>query len=217
MARLLVLQSLPILKAAWDRGINTIDTANMYSNGDSERIIRKFIEKVRSLIGRQSPHIPPGSRCSQYNILREEIVIMTKAFFVVSQDPTVITGGPTTFHLMNTRQYVNQGGLSRAALFNQVDASLARLGTSYIDVLQIHFWDPMTPPEETMKALHDLVQSGKVRYIGASNLKTWQLAEMTSIAERNGWTTFVSVQVEHSLLYRNEVRSNYCILPSSCS
>ena len=178
----------------------------MYSNGDSERIIRNFIEKVRSLIGRQSPHIPPGSRCSQYNIPREEIVIMTKAFFVVSQDPTVITGGPTTFHLMNTRQYVNQGGLSRAALFNQVDASLARLGTSYIDVLQIHFWDPMTPPEETMKALHDLVQSGKVRYIGASNLKTWQLAEMTNIAERNGWTTFVSVQVEHSLLFRAEVR-----------
>ncbi|KAM5543838.1 hypothetical protein V8D89_002455 [Ganoderma adspersum] len=177
-------KALPILKAAWDRGINTIDTANMYSNGDSERVIRKFIEK--------------------YNIPREEIGIMTKAFFVVSQDPTLITGGPTTFRLMNTRQYVNQGGLSRAALFNQVEASLARLGTSYIDVLQIHFWDPMTPPEETMKALHDLVQSGKVRYIGASNLKTWQLAEMTGIAERNAWTTFVSVQVEHSLLYRTE-------------
>ena len=88
---------------------------------------------------------------------------------------------------------------------------------SATDVLQIHFWDPFTPPEETMRALHDLVQSGKVRYIGASNLKTWQLAEMTGIAERNGWTTFVSVQVEHSLLYRNEVGSNYCILPSSCS
>ena len=142
---------------------------------------------------------------------------MTKAFFVVSQDPTVLTGGPTTFGLMKARQYVNQGGLSRVALFNQVDASLARLGTSYVDVLQIHFWDPFTPPEETMRALHDLVQSGKVRYIGASNLKTWQLAEMTGITERNGWTTFVSVQVEHSLLYRNEVRSNYCILPSSCS
>ncbi|PIL27163.1 transporter [Ganoderma sinense ZZ0214-1] len=177
-------KSLPILKAAWDRGINTIDTANMYSNGDSERVIRKFIET--------------------YNIPREEIIIMTKAFFVVSQDPTVLTGGPVTFGLMKARQYVNQGGLSRAALFNQVEASLARLGTSYVDVLQIHFWDPFTPPEETMKALHDLVQSGKVRYIGASNLKTWQLAEMMNIAERNGWTKFVSIQVEHSLLYRNE-------------
>ncbi len=132
---------------------------------------------------------------------------MTKAFFVVSHDPAVLTGGPATFGLMNTRQYANQGGLSRAALFNQVEASLKRLGTSYVDVLQIHFWDPVTPPEETMKALHDLVQSGKVRYLGASNLKTWQLAEMTSIAERNGWTKFVSVQVEHSLLYRNEARS----------
>ncbi|KAI1792210.1 Aldo/keto reductase [Ganoderma leucocontextum] len=177
-------KALPILKEAWDHGINTIDTANMYSNGESEVIIRKFIKK--------------------YNIPREEIVIMTKAFFVVSHDPTVLTGGPATFGLINTRQYVNQGGLSRTALFNQVEASLKRLGTSYIDVLQIHFWDPMTPPEETMKALHDLVQSGKVRYLGASNLKTWQLAELTSIVERNGWTTFVSIQVEHSLLYRNE-------------
>ena len=131
---------------------------------------------------------------------------MTKACFVVAHDPATLTGGPVTFNLIKTRQYVNQGGLSRVALFNQVAASLERLGTSYIDVLQIHFWDPFTPPEETMKALHDLVQSGKVRYIGASNLKTWQLAEMTSIAERNGWTTFVSIQVEHSLLYRNEVR-----------
>ena len=130
---------------------------------------------------------------------------MTKAFFVVAKEPNVITGGLRTFELIQTKPYVNQGGLSRAALFNQVEASLERLGTSYIDVLQIHFWDPFTPPEETMKALHDLVQSGKVRYLGASNLKTWQLAVLTGVAERNGWTTFVGVQVEYSLLYRHEV------------
>ena len=130
---------------------------------------------------------------------------MTKAFFVVAKEPNVITGGLRTFELIQTKPYVNQGGLSRAALFNQVEASLERLGTSYIDVLQIHFWDPFTPPEETMKALHDLVQSGKVRYLGASNLKTWQLVVLTGVAERNGWTTFVGVQVEYSLLYRHEV------------
>ena len=73
-------------------------------------------------------------------------------------------------------------------------------------MLQIHFFDATTPIEETMKALHDLVQSGKVRYLGASNLRTWQLAEMNRVAEVNGWTQFVSIQIEYSLLYRPEVR-----------
>ena len=108
---------------------------------------------------------------------------MTKAFFVVAKEPNVITGGRRTFELIQTKPYVNQGKLSRAALFNQVEASLERLGTWYIDVLQIHLWDPFTPPEETMKALHDLVQSGNVRYLGASNLKNWQLAVLTGVAE----------------------------------
>ena len=107
--------------------------------------------------------------------------------------------------LPHTREYVNQGGLSRAAIFNQVDASLRRLKTSYIDVLQIHAFDASTPLEETMRALHELVVAGKVRYIGASGLRVWQLAEMNYTAERNGWTQFISMQVEHSLLYRTEV------------
>ena len=110
--------------------------------------------------------------------------------------------------LKDTRDYVNQSGLSRAAIFNQVDASLERLQTSYIDLLQIHRYDPDTPPEETMKALHDLVQSGKVRYIGASSMRAWQFSELNHIAEKNGWTKFVSMQNEYSLLYREEVRSS---------
>lgn len=130
---------------------------------------------------------------------------MTKAFFLVSPDPSVLT--MLNPGLGNTREFVNQGGLSRSALFNQVDASLERLHTSYIDVLQVHTFDPTTPLTETMKALHDLVQSGKVRYLGACNMRAWQFAEMQRVADVNGWTRFVSMQVEYSLLYRPAVRS----------
>lgn len=109
-------------------------------------------------------------------------------------------------NLKDTREYVNQSGLSRQAIFNAVNASLERLQTPYIDLLQIHRYDPDTTPEETMKALHDLVESGKVRYIGASSMRAWQFAELNHIAEKNGWTKFISMQNEYSLLYREEVR-----------
>ena len=131
-------------------------------------------------------------------------MILTKVFFLVHKDdPTCVT--VLRPDLNATRDYVNQGGLSRAALFNQVEASLKRLDTPYIDVLQVHTFDPTTPLEETMRALHDLVQSGKVRYIGACNMRAWQLAELNHVAELNRWTTFTSIQVEYSLLYRPEV------------
>jgi aryl-alcohol dehydrogenase-like predicted oxidoreductase len=97
-------------------------------------------------------------------------------------------------------------GLSRGAIFNAVDASLKRLGTDYIDLLQIHRYDPSVPPEETMKALHDLVQAGKVRYIGASSMWTYQFARMQFIAEKNNWTKFVSMQNWYNLCYREEER-----------
>ncbi|KAL1738354.1 NADP-dependent oxidoreductase domain-containing protein, partial [Schizophyllum fasciatum] len=99
-----------------------------------------------------------------------------------------------------------------AAIFNAVEGSLARLNTSYIDLYQIHRFDFTTPPEETMKALHDLVESGKVRYIGASSMRTWQFALLNEIAEKHGWTKFVSMQDEYSLLYREEEREMlaYC-------
>ena len=107
---------------------------------------------------------------------------------------------------MNERkEYVNQSGLSRAAIFHAVEGSLARLKTSYIDFLHIHRFDFTVPPEETMKALHDLVESGKVRYIGASNMRAWQFAELNRVADVNHWTRFSSIQIEYSLLYRPEV------------
>ncbi len=203
MLTLTSFKALPILKAAWDRGINTIDTANMYSNGDSEKIIGSFMKTV-SGVSRTRPQLRAHLPLHQYNIPRENVVIMTKVFFLVSPTPT----DNTIFvpHLMNSRDYINHSGLSRIALFNQVDASLKRLGTDYIDVLHVHTFDPTVPPEETMKALHDLVQSGKVRYLGASNVRAWQVAELNRVAELNNWTPIVCVQVEYSLLYRYEVR-----------
>ena len=108
-------------------------------------------------------------------------------------------------YLKSTRDYVNSSGLSRAAIFRAVDASLERLQTSYIDLLQIHRFDNETPIEETMKALHDLVESGKVRYIGASSMWTWQFSELNHVAEMHNWTKFVSMQSEYSLLYREDV------------
>jgi aryl-alcohol dehydrogenase-like predicted oxidoreductase len=140
---------------------------------------------------------------SQYNIPRENMVIMTKVLVLVKPGASVMAALDPS--LPNSLEFVNHCGLSRVALFNQVDASLRRLKTTYIDLLQIHAFDPLTPIEETMKALHDLVISGKVRYIGACNIRVWQLAEMNHVAEIHGWTQFISIQVEHSLLYRTEV------------
>ncbi|KAG6881881.1 hypothetical protein C0993_012564 [Termitomyces sp. T159_Od127] len=157
----------------------------MYSNGDSESIIGKFI------VENQIP--------------RHKLVLITKIRFLVDEeDPSTVT---SFFKpgLKDTRDYVNQGGLSRNAIFNQVDASLRRLKTDYVDILMIHTFDLETPFEETMRALHDLVRSGKVRYLGASNVKAWQFAEMNSVAQLNGWTQFSCVELEHSLLYRTEV------------
>jgi aryl-alcohol dehydrogenase-like predicted oxidoreductase len=139
----------------------------------------------------------------QYNIPRNQILIFSKCNGVVAPDPSIRT--ILNPHLKKERQYVNQYGLSRQAIFNAVEASLARLKTPYMDLLQIHRFDPDTPPEETMKALHDLVEAGKVRYIGASSMRTWQFAMLQDVAEKNGWTKFVSMQNEISLLYREEV------------
>jgi aryl-alcohol dehydrogenase-like predicted oxidoreductase len=134
-----------LLKAAYDVGLNTWDTANVYSAGVSEQLIGKALKKLE--------------------IPRHKIVILTKCFGTVGESPDV---NHIRFpQLKNTKDYVNQGGLSRAAIFNAVDKSLERLQTPYIDLLQIHRFDTTVPVEETMKALHDLVQNGKVRYIGA--------------------------------------------------
>jgi len=139
---------------------------------------------------------------------------MTKCYHPVREPEANARDGKTEA-LKKTREYVNQYGLSRAGIFNAINDSLERLNTTYVDLLQIHRFDPDVPVEETMKALHDLVQNGKVRYIGASSMRTWQFALMNEIAEKHGWTKFVSMQNEYSLLYREEASPiSRFILPS---
>ena len=100
----------------------------------------------------------------------------------------------------------NQGGLSRKHIMSEIDASLRRLGTEYVDLYQIHRLDPGTPIEETLEALHDLVRAGKVRYLGASSMYAWQFAKALWAAERHGWSRFVAMQNHYNLLYREEER-----------
>ncbi|MEK3862100.1 aldo/keto reductase [Paenibacillus sp. FSL H7-0716] len=118
---------------------------------------------------------------------RDEVVIATKVFFRMHQGQ-------------------NGAGLSRKAIMTEIDNSLKRLGTDYVDLYQIHRWDNDTPIEETMEALHDVVKAGKVRYIGASSMYAWQFLQAQHVAERNGWTKFVSMQNYLNLLYREEER-----------
>jgi aryl-alcohol dehydrogenase-like predicted oxidoreductase len=118
---------------------------------------------------------------------REDVVLATKVFFPMRKTPTA-------------------GGLSRKAIFSEIDNSLRRLGTDYVDLYQIHRWDYATPIEETMEALHDVVKAGKARYIGASSMFAWQFAKALHVAERNGWTRFSTMQNHMNLLYREEER-----------
>jgi aryl-alcohol dehydrogenase (NADP+) len=104
------------------------------------------------------------------------------------------------------RADANGGGLSRKAIFTEIDASLTRLGMDYVDLYQIHRWDNSTPIEETLEALHDVVKSGKARYIGASSMYAWQFSKALYLAEKHGWTRFVSMQNHYNLLYREEER-----------
>jgi len=100
----------------------------------------------------------------------------------------------------------NGAGLSRKAILQEIDASLARLETDYVDLYQIHRWDPAVPIEETMEALHDVVRAGKARYLGASSMYAWQFAKAQHVAEAHGWTPFVSMQNHYNLIYREEER-----------
>ena len=118
---------------------------------------------------------------------REDFVLATKVFFPV---------GPGR----------NDRGLSRKHILAGIDASLRRLGTDHVDLYQIHRWDRDTPIEETMEALHDVVRAGKARYLGASSMHAWQFAKAQHVAERHGWTKFVSMQPQYNLAYREDER-----------
>ncbi len=121
---------------------------------------------------------------------RERLALVTKVFYPMSEDPA-------------------DRGLSRAHIMTSIDRSLERMGTDYVDLYVIHAFDIETPVEETMEALHDTVRAGKVRYLGASTMYTWQFAKMNHAATLNGWTPFANMQCQYSLLYREEEREMF--------
>ncbi|KAJ5815097.1 Aldo/keto reductase [Penicillium riverlandense] len=182
-------KALPLIEHAYKRGINTWDTADVYSHGRSEEIVGKALK--------------------QFNIPRNRVVILTKCFFGVDDEGNF---PPISASATNDGHFVNRTGLSRKHIFDAVDASVQRLGT-YIDVLQIHRLDRDTPREEIMKALNDVVESGKVRYIGASSMAAWEFQTLQNIADRHGWHKFISMQNYHNLIAREEEREMipYCL------
>jgi aryl-alcohol dehydrogenase-like predicted oxidoreductase len=165
---------------------------------DAEAIFRQAVElgitfwDTANAYGAGSSEELVGQAMRKFS-RREDIVLATKVFFPMHEGP----GG---------------SGLSRKAIFEQVDASLERLGTDYVDLFQIHRFDPDTPITETMEALHDVVKAGKARYIGASSMWAWQFAKMQYTARANGWTEFVSMQDQYSLLQREDEREMFGLL-----
>ncbi|EIA7971907.1 aldo/keto reductase [Listeria monocytogenes] len=159
--------SRPIIKKALDLGINFFDTANIYSYGESEKIVGRALKDYAN---------------------RDDVVLATKVQQTMRPDRP------------------NSGGLSRKTILSEIDHSLKRLETDYVDLYIIHHFDENTPIEETMEALHDVVKSGKARYIGASAMYAWQFQKAQRVAERNGWTKFVSMQNHYNMIYREEER-----------
>jgi aryl-alcohol dehydrogenase-like predicted oxidoreductase len=164
--------SIPLLRRAIDQGINFFDMADWYSTGRNEEVVSRNVLKMST---------------------RDQLVLATKVFYPMSDDP-------------------NDRGLSRKHILASIDRSLARMGTDYVDLYVVHAFDAVTPVEETMEALNDTVRSGKVRYLGASTMYTWQFAKLNHVAARNGWAPFVNMQCQYNVLYREEEREMipYC-------
>ncbi|MFP4373586.1 MAG: aldo/keto reductase [Spirochaetaceae bacterium] len=158
--------SMPFFRRAVEAGINFFDTADMYSKGESERVLGKAMKKYAK---------------------RDNVVLATKVYFPTADHP-------------------NAKGLSRKHIMDSIDASLRRLDTDFVDLYQIHRFDPDTPIEETMEALHDVVKAGKARYIGASSMAAWQFAKAQYTADLGGLTRFVTMQNHYNLIYREEER-----------
>jgi aryl-alcohol dehydrogenase-like predicted oxidoreductase len=156
----------PYIKRALEAGINFFDTANVYSNGESEEVLGRALRDFAN---------------------RDEIVLATKVWGPVRRGP-------------------NGRGLSRKHILSEVDKSLRRLGTDYIDLYIIHRYDYDTPLEETLEALNDVVRAGKVRYLGASSMHAWQFMKALGIQRANGWAQFVSMQNYYNLMYREDER-----------
>jgi aryl-alcohol dehydrogenase-like predicted oxidoreductase len=171
---------------------NDSDRPWVLDEAATEPIIRRAVEggitffDTADVYSGGASEVATGRLLPKY-ISREEVVVATKI-------NGAMTPGP------------NGRGLSRKHILSGIDASLGRLGMDYIDLYQIHRWDPHTPIEETMEALHDVVRAGKARYIGASSMYAWQFAKAQRVAERHGWTPFVSMQNHYNLVYREEER-----------
>jgi aryl-alcohol dehydrogenase-like predicted oxidoreductase len=161
--------AIPILRRALDLGINFFDMADWYSTGRNEEVVARNLLKMTA---------------------REQLVLSTKVFYPMSEEP-------------------GDRGLSRAHVHASIDRSLRRMGTDYVDLYVIHAFDEQTPVEETMEALHDTVRAGKVRFLGASTMYTWQFAKMNHAAALHGWTPFVNMQCQYNLLYREEEREMF--------
>ncbi len=165
-------EALPILRHALDLGINFYDMADWYSLGRNEEVVARNLLRMTR---------------------REQLVLATKVFYPMSDDPA-------------------DRGLSAAHIATSIDRSLQRMGTDYVDLYVIHAFDTATPIEETMEALHRTVCAGKVRYLGASTMYTWQFAQLNHVAALHGWTPFINMQCQYNLLYREEEREMlpYC-------
>ncbi|KAG8975865.1 hypothetical protein FRB90_009395, partial [Tulasnella sp. 427] len=208
-------ESIEHIKAAYDLGINAFDTADIYSNGLSEVVLGKAIK--------------------QHNLPRDEIVVMTKIFGTVMRDKEEMPIRPNSVE-SGMKRYTNQNGLSRKVcmcdqdhkafdpvtdfpptqhIFEAVKNALERLQLDYIDVLQCHRFDYHTPIEETMQALHDVVQAGYVRYIGMSSCWAWQFQKMQNYARHHGLTQFISMQNRYNPIYREEEREMVPMLQDS--
>jgi aryl-alcohol dehydrogenase-like predicted oxidoreductase len=156
--------STALVKQAFDAGVNFIDTANVYTVGQSEEFV--------------------GGAIKALGLARSEVILATKA-----------TGGMGTGKM--------ESGFSKKHLLDQIDASLSRLSLDYVDLYQIHAWDPHTPMEEALRALEDIVRSGRARYVGVSNWAAWQIMKALGIQERRGWDKFVSLQAYYTVAGRD--------------
>jgi aryl-alcohol dehydrogenase-like predicted oxidoreductase len=162
-----------LVREAFDRGVNFFDTANVYSLGESEKLLGLAIKNNR--------------------LPRDEIVVATKSTGIMNETP-------------------NGRGQSRFHIFNEVDASLKRLQLDHIDLYQLHGFDPLTPFEESLSALDDLVQSGKIRYIGLCNMAAWQIMKALGVSRRHHWREFASVQAYYSIAGRDLEREIFPLL-----
>jgi len=167
--------STALVGQALDSGINFIDTANVYSGGQSEEFLGRALKEI--------------------GVARDQVVIATKGMGPMAEGP-------------------NDAGYSRYHLLHQIDASLARLGLDHVDLYQIHGWDPHAPMEEGLRALEDIVRSGRARYVGVSNWAAWQIAKALGIQERRGWDKYVSLQAFYAVSGRDLEREIVPMLTS---